>query len=659
MTFPHGLQACAEKGKKAKRCYKMENKIECKITDKYALYNGDSCEVIKSIPDNSIGLSVFSPPFANLYIYSDDLRDMGNCRDSDEFFEQMDYLTPELYRIMQPGRLIAVHCKQLARYKGKDGASGWYDFRGDIIRHYEKHGFQYHSEVVIWTDPVLEMQKTKTQRLLYCQLQRDASLTGIGMPEYLCLFRKWDGDETLHEPVRHYKTEKDAPDETQVIDLPMWQKYASPVWFDIKRTDVLNANVAMNDKDEKHLCFAKGTLILTKRGYVPIEEIIPGEDEVLTNSATWQKVIAKALTARDAKVIRTKAIGVPNLISTPSHKIMAKEVVGGWLKKDRLKLIKADWKEAKSLNDRCYVKSVLPPVTESKISAQEWWIIGRWLADGHLDSRGHQFIISVGNSKWEEFQKKADGYIGCVFEHEDNHCKQVGIKGLSSASREVLFKCGKGAGNKRLPVECISLNEELSKALFDGYMSGDGHVTKDGCIMITSVSRALLLGMAIVAEKATGKVASIHRGRDEKIHTIKQRSVHSKTEWIMTIRNKYSWCKKEQDSTWKKVKGTEDCGISEVYSLEVENDHSYVAEGCVVKNCPLQREVIRRAVKLWSNPGDIVFSPFGGIGSEPYIALEQKRRAIAIELKPEYYRQMVINCESIVNAGQVTMFDEE
>ena len=156
------------------------------------------------------------------------------------------------------GRICAVHCKQLARYKSSHGASGWYDFRGDIIRHFEKAGFQYHSEVVIWTDPVLEMQKTKTQRLLYCQLQRDASLTGIGMPEYLVLFRKWKDDGKNPEPVRHYKTaedaENDGADVRQVFDLPMWQRYASPVWFDIRRTDVLNARLAREDKDEKHIC---------------------------------------------------------------------------------------------------------------------------------------------------------------------------------------------------------------------------------------------------------------------------------------------------------------------------------------------------------------------------------------------------------------------
>lgn len=227
-------------------------------TDKYALYHGDCVDVVGQMPDASVHLEVFSPPFANLYIYSDDLRDMGNCKDEGEFFEQFDYLIPELYRVLKNGRICAVHCKQIAKYKTTDGASGWYDFRGDIIRHFEKAGFQYHSEVVIWTDPVLEMQKTKTQRLLFCQLQRDASLSGIGMPEYLCLFRKWDGDGKNPEPIVHYRSaaaaEAAGGNPLQVLDLETWQKYASPVWFDIRRTDVLNARLAKSERDEKHIC---------------------------------------------------------------------------------------------------------------------------------------------------------------------------------------------------------------------------------------------------------------------------------------------------------------------------------------------------------------------------------------------------------------------
>lgn len=237
-------------------------KIPCVSGDNYCLYNGDCVEVTGKLPDESIDFMVFSPPFANLYIYSDDIRDMGNCKGEQDFFKQYNFLTEQLYRILRTGRLIAVHCKQIVRYKGRDGVAGWTDFRGDLIRHYEAHGFTYHSEVVIWTDPVLEMQKTKTQRLLYCQLRRDASHTGIGMPEYLLIFRKWDESKEDEEvPIRHFANEKEAikcgGDIEQVMPLETWQKYASPVWFDIRRTDVLNAKgqrSARDEKDEKHIC---------------------------------------------------------------------------------------------------------------------------------------------------------------------------------------------------------------------------------------------------------------------------------------------------------------------------------------------------------------------------------------------------------------------
>lgn len=211
----------------------------------FSLYNGDCVRVIKEIPDNSIHFNIFSPPFANLYIYSNDLADMGNCKDMDEFFEQFDYLIPELYRVTKPGRLCAVHCKQLVKYKGRDGRAGLTDFRGKIIEHFEKFNWQYHSEVTIWTDPVLEMHKTKAHGLLYKQVRKDASFSRQGLPDYLVIFRKWAEEDEEIEPVEH--TRENFP-------LPMWQNYASPVWMDIQRTNVLNVQQAREDSDEKHIC---------------------------------------------------------------------------------------------------------------------------------------------------------------------------------------------------------------------------------------------------------------------------------------------------------------------------------------------------------------------------------------------------------------------
>ena len=229
------------------------------FNDRYAIYNSDCYGLMSNMPDNSVDFQIYSPPFATLYIYSDDLRDLGNCQNYEQFFEQYDPIIKESLRILRAGRLAAVHCKQIAKYKNSSGAAGWYDFRGEIIRHYEQAGFQYHSEVVIWTDPVLEMQKTKTQRLLYCNLRKDASVSGLGMPEYLCIFRKWDEScEDKKIPVEHYKDEKECEkrngDARNIMDLEEWRKFASPVWFDIKRTDVLNGRIAREDTDEKHIC---------------------------------------------------------------------------------------------------------------------------------------------------------------------------------------------------------------------------------------------------------------------------------------------------------------------------------------------------------------------------------------------------------------------
>lgn len=228
--------------------YKLKIDYEKKETrtENYHIMNGDSCELIKEIPDNSIDLSVFSPPFSNLFTYSDNLRDMGNCVSDEEFFIQNDFLLKELYRVIKPGRLVCVHTKDLARYKNSSGYSGMYDFTGDYHRAMEKAGFKYHSKVTIWIDPVLEMQRTKTQRLLYKQVTTDSTYSGIGMPEYITIFRKWEGDESEWESVSNKNKEN--------FSLDTWQKWASPVWMDINRTNVLNNyKGARNEKDEKHI----------------------------------------------------------------------------------------------------------------------------------------------------------------------------------------------------------------------------------------------------------------------------------------------------------------------------------------------------------------------------------------------------------------------
>jgi DNA modification methylase/superfamily II DNA or RNA helicase len=228
-------------------------------TQRMHLINGDCIEEIKTLKDESIDFSIFSPPFSSLYIYSDSYRDMGNCKDDEEFIKQFEYLIPELYRVLRTGRCIAVHCKQLVNYAGTSGKAGLRDFRGDLIRAFVKHDFAFHSEVFIWKDPVIEMQRTKAQGLLYKQLRKDSSYSRVGMPEYLLIFRKW-GDKSKEIPI-NWKTKEN-------FELPKWQEYASPCWessqseqdfefyrwMDIQQTNVLNGKIAKENADEKHIC---------------------------------------------------------------------------------------------------------------------------------------------------------------------------------------------------------------------------------------------------------------------------------------------------------------------------------------------------------------------------------------------------------------------
>lgn len=212
------------------------------IKENYSLYQGDCVEVLKGIPDNSIHYSIFSPPFASLYTYSNSDRDMGNCKDDSQFYEQFKFLIKELYRVLIPGRLISFHCMNLPMMKSRDGVIGLKDFRGELIRLFTDEGFIFHSEVCIWKNPVVEMQRTKALGLLHKQIKKDSSMCRQGIPDYLITVRKPGNNPEL---ITH-------TDESFPVDL--WQRYASPVWMDIKQSNTLQRTSARDEKDERHIC---------------------------------------------------------------------------------------------------------------------------------------------------------------------------------------------------------------------------------------------------------------------------------------------------------------------------------------------------------------------------------------------------------------------
>lgn len=218
------------------------NVLNQEINEKFSLYNGDSVEVLKGIPDNSIHYSIFSPPFASLYTYSNSDRDMGNSKTDDEFYEHFTFLVKELYRVTMPGRLLSFHCMNLPTSKVRDGVIGIKDFRGLLIRIFTDAGWIYHSEVCIWKNPVTAMQRTKALGLLWKQLKKDSAMSRQGIPDFIVTMRK-PGDN----PERVTHTDESFP-------CNVWQKYASPVWMDINQSDTLQRKSAREDKDEKHIC---------------------------------------------------------------------------------------------------------------------------------------------------------------------------------------------------------------------------------------------------------------------------------------------------------------------------------------------------------------------------------------------------------------------
>ena len=218
------------------------NVVNQEITNKYALYNGDSCEVLTGIPSDSVHYIIYSPPFSSLYTYSNSERDLGNCRTHDEFYEQFAFIAKELFRTLMPGRLMSFHCMNLPYSKERDGFIGIRDFRGELIRFFEGYGFIFHSEVCIWKDPVTAMQRTKALGLLHKQIRKDSAMSRQGIADYLVTMRK-PGQNP--EPISH------TPEE---FPVSLWQRYASPVWMDINPSDTLQYRSAREDKDERHIC---------------------------------------------------------------------------------------------------------------------------------------------------------------------------------------------------------------------------------------------------------------------------------------------------------------------------------------------------------------------------------------------------------------------
>lgn len=244
-------------GMKSEKMNNIERVVE---KERWKITNGDCVDVVSKIEDASIDYTVFSPPFSSLYTYSNSDADMGNCKNDDEFAKHFKFLVSELYRVTKPGRLVSFHCMNLPTSKVRDGFIGIKDFRGDLIRMFQDVGFIFASEVCIWKDPVVAMQRTKALGLLHKTIRKDSSMSRQGIPDYVVTMRK---DGANDNPISHYRSyEEMAQDkgyesegvDYDVLPVDLWQKYASPIWNDINQSNTLNVKGAKDGDDERHIC---------------------------------------------------------------------------------------------------------------------------------------------------------------------------------------------------------------------------------------------------------------------------------------------------------------------------------------------------------------------------------------------------------------------
>ena len=671
----------------------FNRRVEVK-KDRFIAINADNVPVTAAMKDNSVDLIHTSIPFANHYEYTPTFNDFGHTTDNDEFFEQMDYLTPELLRVLKPGRVAAIHVKDRILFGNAtgDGMPTVDPFSDLTVFHFLKHGFRYMGRIIVLTDVVRE--NNQTYRLGWTEQCKDGTKMGVGCPEYILLFRKlptdtgtayadqpvtkskedyprsrWQldahafwrcsGDRLLtsdelkktpvsnlqavyreqsrktiydfkeHESLsKHLDENGKLPASFMVVAPGSWSGY---VWDDINRMLTLNSRQSQKNLT-MHICLAKGSLVLTKeRGYVPIQDLKVGE-HTFTHMGRWRKILAVKMTSKSAEVVRVKAQGVPGLVLTPTHKVWCREA-----KRTRAKEGAAynapEWVEAVKtvgsyLNFKC-------PESEGthRGSLLDWWIVGRWLADGHKGVR-KDYYISCGSHEFLDLKKKLGRFAGAVQEHSS--ASQIRLLLKNEVLKQILDTCGKGALTKQLPAEAYTLPDEYAKALLDGYLSGDGHHHAERSRwMGSSINKGLLLGMSALAQRVYKTIPSVYAGRPERKAVIEGRIVDCKQDWIFSFDLPTERRKKPfilGDGAWKKVRSVEDFGVAETWNIRVEEDESYTAEGCIVKNCPLQFDIVDRVIERFSTKDEVVYDPFAGIMTVPYRAVKLGRKGIGCEL---------------------------
>ncbi|MBA4187570.1 MAG: hypothetical protein C0467_06080 [Planctomycetaceae bacterium] len=611
----------------------------------------------ENLAPESVHLTVTSIPFEELFTYSGKPEDVGNNGSTVDirngrFALNMRFVVEQLFRATAPGCNVCIHIQQLLAYKNQHGFMGRRDFRGSMIDVFGAGGFQFTGEFAIQKNPQAMAQRLSLHSLQFkTGYGRDSTLLAPCPNDYVLIFHK---PGTHPCPPRPLIEERKNPHGWMTTEE--WVRDAHGIWTDILEVDVLDRPGSLREADhERHVCIARGSLVLTSNGHKPIEDVSVG-DLVLTHLGRWRPVTAKACNGVKP-VVRVKAHGVADLKCTPDHKLFMRKTAGS-RSRDSAERAEPQWIPASEASTG-YVNLKLPPIHDrNELTRQEWWIVGRWLADGHCGVKGDWFV-SVGPDKVGEFVQKVGHHAGA---NRELDAVQFRLKGLRPELIQVLEECGSGAANKRIPPRGLLLSSENARELLAGYLSGDGHYLESRKRwMATSVSRELLLGVAMLAQRVHAAISCVYAGKRAGQTVIEGRLVNTKQEWVLSFdvpggRRQTPFVL--EDGAWKKVRSVESAGEAEVWDLQVEEDESFTVEGCIVHNCPLQLEVIRRLVRLYTNPISVqpnvtVLDPFMGIGSTAWVCLngptQQKytagaqRNVVGFELKESYHAQALAN----------------
>jgi hypothetical protein len=504
-----------------------------------------------------------------------------------------------------------------------------------------------------------DLKKHKPAPLSGNRLLTPQELEGIAHHAIYKKFRRYS-KETVYDFENHVELGESLEQKRMLPSgfmlLPP-QSWHPDVWTDITRMRTLNGLQYAKGK-EQHLCLAEDSLVLTREhGYIAIQTISVG-DHVLTHNGRWRPVTVVGETGI-SETIQIRAHGVGALTLTPEHKLWIRKST--WAReRDGATYNGPEWAEAKDiLGD--YVNLRLPDCEPHPIQDRmHWWIVGRWLADGHWDGRGAA-IISCGHHELEGLVRTLGERCGGVYDPGTAH--QIRILDPKGTLKATLHECGSGASGKRFPAETSTLPVEQASALLEGYLSGDGHYrVEHGRWTLTTVSRALALGVAILAQRVHGSIASVYPGRPERVSEIEGREVECKQEWVCCFYLQGAERRKQpfilDDGAWKKVRSIQIAGERPTWNLRVEEDESYTAEGCVVKNCPMQFDIANRVIVQCSMEGEIVFDPFAGLGTVAYCAIPLKRRVISCELNAGYWKDSLTYTRAAEQKAQApTLFD--